>query len=196
MVRAPARGCRHEVPMSVCRAVERELYRLPSLRGRTLQCGPELQTFAAAHASVGLRELFAGGPVTLGLLRALLDGGSAPALAAALDWLGLRPGAWLDAQRAWEASRQYEGELSNLPATTWPDFRTAVFRRALEAFSRETETGIVAACEDAGIMWTTDGWEVISRDAQDWSQRASFLPSVAWRADGPVDRLVDSLSAR
>jgi hypothetical protein len=177
-----------------CQALERELSRVSSPQARSLRCGPDLSAFAEAHASVPLDRFLSGGPETLALVRALLDDGSDPALAAAMDWLALRPGNWLDAQRDWEASRTYDGELPGLPAGTWSDFRVAVFRRMLDMFSRSAETdGPQAACEDAGVLWEArrEGWGVIHRDDLEWPSRTRLLPTVTTFVEAAIPRLVE-----
>jgi hypothetical protein len=140
-----------------------------------------------------MEAALSGGPVTFGLLKALLEPGSPVVLSAALDWLARKPGAWRDAEQAWEAARQYDGELPGVPAATWNDLRIGVLRRVLDTFSRDDESTRVAACEDAALLWTDQGWSVIDQDAPEWNSRARILRSYAPLADATAARFAASL---
>jgi hypothetical protein len=111
-----------------------------------------------------------------------------------MDWLALRPGNWLDAQHDWEASRTYDGELPGLPAATWNDFRTAVFRRLLDLFSQSAIAGdLRTACRDAGILWEKQGrWGVIERDGAEWEARTRLLPSTTSGVEAAIPRLLEA----
>jgi hypothetical protein len=187
----PLGGLRDALPVA-CRAVEHELHRVAS-PGLALHCAPELASFASAHASVTMRAALSGGPVTFGILRAILEPASPAVLAAALDWLARKPGAWRDAEQAWEAARQYDGEIPGVPAETWDELRVGVLRRVLDTFSRDDEPAAEAACEDEALLWTDQGWSVIEQDAPEWSTRARFLRSYALRANQTAARFAASL---
>src|SRR5262249_6775140 len=126
--RRPLRDVRHALP-AACEAIERAFARGRRSNGRALRCGPDVEALADAHAGDSLGEVFSDGSLRFGLLRALLDGGAPGALDAALDWLALRPGPWVEAQQSWEAARRYDGELPALPAATWREFEVALFKR-------------------------------------------------------------------
>src|SRR5262249_44357926 len=139
----------------------------PGADGHLLRCGPDIESFAAAHPAVTLGEVFSRGPEALrfGLLRALLDDGAQDALAAVVASPPPGQGSWHEAQQLWEASRQFDGELPALPATRWREFQIAVLRRLLDVVSTGREPALETACEGETIAWTMGAWAVIPRGA-------------------------------